>query len=31
VNKQGVPGWPNVVLRPGQRYEHRMVHAFTAK
>jgi aldose 1-epimerase len=31
VNKQGVPGWPNVILRPGQRYEHRMVHAFTAK
>jgi aldose 1-epimerase len=28
VNKQGVPGWPNVVLRPGQRYEHRMVHEF---
>ena len=26
VNKQGVPGWPNVILRPGRRYEHRMVH-----
>ncbi len=28
INKQGMPGWPNVVLRPGQRYEHRMVHEF---
>ncbi len=28
INKQGVPGWPDVVLRPGQRYEHRMVHEF---
>jgi aldose 1-epimerase len=28
VNKQGKAGWPNVVLRPGQTYRHRMVHAF---
>jgi aldose 1-epimerase len=31
VNKQGKPGWPNVVLRPGERYDHRMVHRFTAE
>jgi aldose 1-epimerase len=31
INKQGKPGWPNVVLRPGQRYDHRMVHRFSAK
>ena len=31
INKQEKPGWPVVVLRPGQRYDHRMVHAFSAK
>ncbi|MEY4833343.1 MAG: hypothetical protein RL527_1556 [Planctomycetota bacterium] len=31
INKQGKPGWPNVVLRPGQRYDHRMVHRFSAE
>ena len=31
INKQDKPGWPVVVLRPGQRYDHRMVHAFSAK
>ena len=31
INKQGKPGWPDVVLRPGKTYSHRMVHAFTAK
>jgi aldose 1-epimerase len=31
INKQGKPGWPDVVLRPGKTYAHRMVHAFTAK
>ena len=30
VNKVGKPGWPDVVLRPGQKYSHRMVHRFTA-
>lgn len=30
VNKQGKAGWPDVVLRPGQKYEHHMVHKFTA-
>ena len=30
VNKQGKAGWPDVVLRPGQIYEHRMRHRFTA-
>ena len=28
VNKQGVPGWPGVILRPGRKYVHRMVHEF---
>ena len=31
INKQGQAGWPNVVLRPGQRYDHRMVHRFSAE
>ena len=31
INKQGKPGWPDVVLRPGKTYSHRMVHAFSAK
>jgi aldose 1-epimerase len=31
INKQGKAGWPDVVLRPGKTYSHRMVHAFTAK
>ena len=31
INKQGKAGWPNVVLRPGQRYDHRMVHRFSAE
>jgi aldose 1-epimerase len=30
VNKQGKPGWPDVILRPGKPYRHEMVHAFTA-
>ena len=29
INKQGKPGWPDVILRPGKTYHHRMVHAFT--
>ncbi|MDI9402369.1 MAG: aldose epimerase family protein [Limnohabitans sp.] len=28
INKQGKAGWPNVVLRPGQTYQHDMVHRF---
>ncbi|MBK7405668.1 MAG: galactose mutarotase [Phycisphaerales bacterium] len=28
VNRRGQPGWPDPVLRPGQRYRHLMVHAF---
>jgi aldose 1-epimerase len=29
INKQGKAGWPNVVLRPGETYNHRMVHRFS--
>ncbi|MCE2881110.1 MAG: galactose mutarotase [Planctomycetaceae bacterium] len=28
INKQGKDAWPNVVLRPGQTYTHRMSHRF---
>ncbi|MHC5005281.1 MAG: aldose epimerase family protein, partial [Planctomycetota bacterium] len=28
INKEGTPGWPTVVLRPGQTYRHLMVHRF---
>ena len=31
INKQGKAGWPDVVLRPGKTYSHRIVHAFSAK
>ena len=31
INKQGKAGWPDVVLRPGKTYSHRMVHAFTVQ
>jgi len=31
VNRQGVEGWPNVILEPKQIYRHRMVHKFTAE
>jgi galactose mutarotase-like enzyme len=31
INKQGVPGWPSVVLRSGEHYEHIMVHKFKAE
>jgi len=30
VNHQGEAGWPSVILRPGETYRHRMVHAFNA-
>lgn len=28
VNRQGRPGWPDVILRPGQTYRHVMIHRF---
>ena len=28
INKQGNAGWPDVILRPGQKYQHEMVHRF---
>ena len=31
INKQGVPGWPDAVLRPGEEYRHVVVHAFSTK
>lgn len=31
INKQGRAGWPSVILRPGDRYSHRMVHQFSAQ
>jgi len=30
INKQGKAGWPDVVLKPGQTYSHKMIHRFTA-
>jgi aldose 1-epimerase len=29
INHQGEDGWPDVVLRPGGAYGHRMIHRFT--
>lgn len=31
INHRGEPGWPDVVLRPGETYRHRMVHRFTTQ
>ncbi len=31
VNKQGVEGWPNVILEPRRIYRHRMVHKFSTE
>ncbi len=31
INKQGVEGWPDVILEPKRIYRHRMVHKFTAE
>lgn len=31
VNRRGQPGWPDPVLRPGQRYRHVMIHSFRAE
>ena len=28
VNEVGTPGWPNVILEPGETYHHVMVHRF---
>ena len=28
INKEGQPGWPSVVLRPGDTYTHTIVHKF---
>ncbi len=31
INRQGQPGWPTAVLRPGGTYRHIMIHRFTAE
>jgi aldose 1-epimerase len=31
INKQGVEGWPDVILEPKRIYRHRMVHKFSAE
>lgn len=31
VNRQGEPGWPDVILRPGETYRHTMIHRFLAE
>ena len=31
IHKEGLEGWPSVVLRPGEEYHHRMVHRFFVK
>ncbi len=31
INHAGEYGWPDVVLRPGEAYVHRMVHRFTTE
>jgi len=28
IHHEGEPGWPSVVLRPGERYRHHTVHRF---
>jgi len=28
IHREGSPGWPSVVLRPGETYRHVMVHRF---
>ena len=28
INRQGEPGWPCVILQPGEQYRHVMVHTF---
>ena len=31
INHQGDPGWPSIVLRPGETYRHVMVHEFSTQ
>lgn len=31
INKEGRPGWPSVILRPGQTYRHVMEHRFSTR
>ena len=31
INKEGRPGWPSVILRPGSTYEHTVVFSFSAE
>lgn len=31
IHKEGLEGWPSVILRPGEEYRHRMVHRFFVK
>ena len=31
VHHQGEPGWPSVVLRPGETYQHLVVHRFLTR
>ena len=30
INKQGKPGWTNVILKPGATYTHKMIFRFSA-
>ncbi len=30
INRQGTPGWPSVVLDPGERYLHEVCYAFSS-
>ena len=31
INKEGLPGWPSIILRPGATYEHTVVFSFSAE
>ena len=31
INKEGRPGWPSVILRPGNSYEHTVIFQFSAE
>ena len=31
INKEGMPGWPSVILRPGNTYEHTVVFRFSTE
>ena len=28
IHREGMEGWPTIILRPGEEYRHRMVHRF---